>query len=85
MINHLPPPRRLDADHWRAVHRAGDRNPPIVLHEPQRPFWAPDWELDHDHWRRRPRALVGLWIGLALASLGAWAVILWAVGAIGGH
>lgn len=26
-----PPPRPADADRWRRVHIAGDRNPPIRL------------------------------------------------------
>lgn len=81
MINQLPPAPRLGREHWDRVHRAGDKHPPITLPEAHHPFWAPEWELQRDHWRqRRPRALVALWIGLVLASLGAWAVILFTLG-----
>ncbi len=33
------------ADRWRAVHLAGDRAKPFTRHEPQKPFWIPEWEI----------------------------------------
>lgn len=83
MIHHLPPPPRQGREYWHRVHRTGDCNPPIALPEPHYPFWAPEWELRHEHWlHRRPRALVALWVVLPLASIAMWAVILWAVGGL---
>jgi hypothetical protein len=26
-------------DHWRSVHLSGDKNPPFIRSEPERPFW----------------------------------------------
>lgn len=83
MIRELQSPPRLGAEYWGRVHRAGDDAAPITLHQADRPFWAPEWELGDPHWRhRRPRALLALWTGLVLACLGAWAVILWAMGVL---
>lgn len=40
---YLPPIASKGREHWRAVHIAGDRNPPFHRHEPLRPFWKPAW------------------------------------------
>ena len=82
--NHGVADRDAERARWRAVHLAGDRNEPIVLHEPIRPFWVPDWELGRDHWRhRRPMLLLAIWV-IAIAGCGAaWAAIHWMMGRIG--
>lgn len=63
---------------WRAVHRAGDRNEPIRLSEPYRPFWVSNWKLDRAPRDRHRLAPVAVARMLALAGCAAaWAVILW--------
>lgn len=36
---------KSDPARWARVHLEGDRNLPFEMHEPDRPFWLPEWTI----------------------------------------